>query len=129
MNIAMDNIWFGKDKVWQKKYAVHFQDFLRSQGINSFVDQYNMDGSTPDFILPAGNVKKLRHSLGLVATAATTEAIYNRNNSFDFVHQLWNAKLEPYADGYFDPYYDGLLYLFSLMHLSGKYHVIEPVKK
>lgn len=35
-------------------------------------------------------------------------------------------KLEPYEDGYFDPYYDGLLYLFSLMHLSGKYQIIMP---
>jgi oligosaccharide reducing-end xylanase len=39
---------------------------------------------------------------------------------------LWNAKLEPYEDGYFDPYYDGLLYLFSIMHLSGNYQIIKP---
>jgi len=37
-----------------------------------------------------------------------------------------DAKLEPYEDGYFDPYYDGLLYLFSLMHLSGNYRIIRP---
>jgi oligosaccharide reducing-end xylanase len=41
---------------------------------------------------------------------------------------LWNEKLQPYEDGYFDPYYDGLLYMFSLMHLSGKYQVITPAK-
>ena len=35
-----------------------------------------------------------------------------RKDNYDFVHALWNEKLEPYADGYFDPYYDGLLYLF-----------------
>ena len=34
---------------------------------------------------------------------------------------MWNAKLEPYEDGCFDPYYNGLLYLFGLMRLSGKY--------
>lgn len=126
MNIAMDDVWFGKDKAWQKSYAIRFQDFLRAQGINSFVDQYNMDGSTPDFILPAGNVKKLRHSLGLVATAASTELIYNQKQQFNFVHALWKSKLEPYDDGYFDPYYDGLLYLFSLLHLSGQYQIIQP---
>jgi oligosaccharide reducing-end xylanase len=48
------------------------------------------------------------------------------NTKFDFVRPLWNAKLEPYADGYFDPYYDGLLYVFSLMHLSGSYQLIQP---
>ncbi|WP_128396965.1 hypothetical protein [Botryobacter ruber] len=41
------------------------------------------------------------------------------------VDEVWNAKL-PYADGYFDPYYDGLLYLFSLMHLSGNYRIVTP---
>ena len=45
---------------------------------------------------------------------------------YDFVHKLWNEKLEPYEDGYFDPYFDGLMYLFSLMHLSGNYQAILP---
>lgn len=126
MNIAMDYNWFGKDKEWQQDYAKRFQNFLKSKGISTFVDQYNPDGSQPDFILQAGGYKKLRHSLGLVATAASTTLISNQNNSFEFVHALWNAKLEPYDDGYFDPYYDGLLYLFSLMHLSGKYQIIKP---
>lgn len=124
MNIAMDYNWFGKDKSWQQNYAKRFQNFLKSKGINAFEDQFNIDGSTPGFILPAGGYKKLRHSLGLVATVASAEMI-NKDN-FDFVHALWNARLQPYDDGYFDPYYDGLLYLFSLMHLSGKYHVIQP---
>lgn len=123
MNIAMDYAWFGKDKNWQEDYAKRFQHFLKSKGINTFEDQFNLDGSRPDFILPAGGIKKLRHSLGLVATAASTEMI--NKDSFAFVHALWNARLEPYEDKYFDPYYDGLLYLFSLMHLSGKYQFIK----
>jgi len=126
MNIAMDYYWFGKDKSWQEDYAKRLQHFLRSKGINDFEDQFNPDGTKPDSILPAGGFKKLRHSLGLVATAASTEIIHNQDKAYDFVHALWEAKLEPYEDGYFDPYYDGLLYLFSLMHLSGKYQLIEP---
>ncbi len=126
MNIAMDYLWYGKDKAWQYEYAQKIQAFLRGKGITTFKDQFNMDGTTPDFILDAGGYKKLRHSLGLVATAATTALITRDENSLDFVHELWNAKLEPYSDGYFDPYYDGLLYLFSLMHLSGKYQIISP---
>lgn len=127
MNIAMDYGWYGKDKTWQEDYARRIQSFLRSQGMDSFVDQFNLDGSTPEFILQAGDVKKLRHSLGLVATSAATALIGKEKNSLDFVHALWNAKLEPYEDGYFDPYYDGLLYLFSLMHLSGNYRIITPM--
>jgi oligosaccharide reducing-end xylanase len=130
MNITMDYVWFGKDKSWQEGYAKRFQSFLRSKGINKFEDQFNLDGSTPDFILQAGPVKKLRHSIGLVSTAASASLItFNSDKkSLDFVHALWNAKLEPYEDGYFDPYYDGLMHLFGLMHLSGKYKLITPSK-
>lgn len=126
MNISMDFMWINADGEWQKNYAERLQSFLRSRGIDAFEDQFNTDGSLPDSILEAGGFRKLRHSLGLISTVATTEAIYNRNGKFDFVRKLWDAKLEPYQDGYFDPYYDGLLYLFSLMHLSGKYQIIEP---
>jgi oligosaccharide reducing-end xylanase len=126
MNIAMDYVWFGKDRAWQERYAERLQAFLRSRGINTFEDQFNPDGTLPKEILQAGGFKKLRHSLGLVSTAATTALINRTAPSLDFVHALWNAKLEPYEDGYFDPYYDGLMYLFSLMHLSGKYGIIKP---
>ena len=126
MNIAMDYIWYGKDKKWQEDYAKRFQNFLRSKGLETYEDQFNLDGSTPDFILQAGPVKKLRHSIGLVSTAATASLVNKDKASIDFVHAIWNAKLEPYEDGYFDPYYDGLIYLFSLMHLSGNYQIIEP---
>jgi oligosaccharide reducing-end xylanase len=124
MNITMDYVWFGKDKKWQEDYAKRIQTFFRSKGIDTFEDQFNPDGSRPDSILQAGGFKKLRHSIGLAATVASTEII--RKDNYDFVHALWNEKLEPYSDGYFDPYYDGFLYLFSLMHLSGKYQLIKP---
>jgi len=129
MNIAMDYTWFGKDKAWQEDYAKRFQNFLRSKGLDTYEDQFNLDGTTPDFILQAGPVKKLRHSIGLVSTAATASLVNKDKASLDFVHAVWNAKLEPYEDGYFDPYYDGLMYLFSLMHLSGKYQIIAPQSK
>ena len=126
MNIAMDYNWFGKDKAWQEDYAKRIQTFFKSKGLNTFVDQFNLDGTTPEFILKAGtNTQKLRHSIGLISTATSTNLMYK---DFDYVHKLWNEKLQPYEDGYFDPYYDGLLYLFSLMHLSGKYQVITPAK-
>jgi len=127
MNIAMDYVWFGKDKIWQENYANRLQNFLRSKGINTFEDQYTLSGEKPEFILSAGGFKKLRHSLGFVATATSTSLINKEKNSLDFVTALWNSKLEPYEDGYFDPYYDGLLYLFSLLHLSGKYQIINPI--
>ncbi len=128
MNIAMDYVWFGKDKAWQEDYAARIHGFLRNEGINEFVDQYNLDGTTPGFILQAGGFQKLRHSLGFISTAATVSLIGEVDPDYDFVHKLWNEKLEPYEDGYFDPYFDGFMYLFSLMNLSGKYQAIVPAE-
>lgn len=129
MNVAMDYAWFAKDKQWQQAYATRFQNFLYSKGMDDYEDQFNPDGTRPDFILQAGEYKKLRHSLGLLATAASASIMGTQENSWEFVDALWKAKLEPYPDGYFDPYYDGLLYLFSLMHLSGNYRIIIPQTK
>jgi len=126
MNISMDYAWFAKDKEWQQDYCRRIQKFFSDKGVDTFEDQFNVDGSRPDFILQAGGFKKLRHSLGLVSTVAATSMIGTQAQSKKFVDALWNAKLEPYEDGYFDPYYDGLLYLFSLMHLSGNYQIIKP---
>jgi oligosaccharide reducing-end xylanase len=129
MNIAMDYSWFAKDKDWQKDYAKCIQNFLFCRGIDTFEDQFNTDGTLPEFILPAGGYRTLRHSLGLVATSAAASIMGTQAKSWHFVDAVWNAKLEPYADGYFDPYYDGLLYLFSIMHLSGNYRIIKPEMK
>ena len=87
-----------------------------------------MDGSLPedDEILPAGGFRKLRHSIGLVATTAAASMMCSHDKSKEFVDALWNAKHEPFEDGYFDAYYDGLLRLFAFMHLSGNYRVILP---
>ncbi len=126
MNIAMDYSWYGKDKAWQQDYCKRIQNFLFCRGIDTFEDQYNIDGTLPQWILPAGGYQKLRHSLGLIATSATASIMGTQAKSWKFVDALWNAKLEPYEDGYFDPYYDGFLYLFSLMHLSGNYRIIKP---
>lgn len=121
MNITMDYLWRGKDRTWQQDYARRIQRFFRQEGIETFLDQYNLDGSAPDWILPAGGFRVRRHSIGLLATIASTSLMLPADEGADFVHALWKARLEPYEDGYFDPYYDGLLYLFSLLHLSGRY--------
>lgn len=126
MNIAMDYSWYAKDKEWQKDYAKRFQNFLFCRGLETFEDQFEVDGSLPKWILPAGGYRTLRHSIGLVSTAAAASIMGTQAKSWKFIDHLWNSKLEPYEDGYFDPYYDGLLHLFSIMHLSGNYRIITP---
>lgn len=129
MNIALDYSWSCADKKWQQEYGNKIQDFLYSQGIDTFVDQYAIDGSMVTDTLAAGDFKKnLRHSLGLVSTSAAISLASTHQKKHEFVSQLWNSKHEPYADGFFDAYYDGLLYLFSFMHLSGNYKIIFPTE-
>jgi oligosaccharide reducing-end xylanase len=126
MNIALDYSWACADREWQQQYGNRIQDFLYKQGIDKFVDQYNVDGTMVAEILKAGEHKALRHSLGLVATSAAASLLCTHDKSREFIDRLWNAKHAPYEDGYFDAYYDGLLRLFAFMHLSGRYQVIFP---
>ncbi len=127
MNITLDYEWSGKDADWQQKYGEKIQNFFYSQGIDTFVDQYRVDGSLPegDEILQAGGFRKLRHSIGLVSTLAAASILCQHEKKKAFVDSLWKARHEPFEDGYFDAYYDGLLRLFAFMHLSGNYRIIE----
>ena len=127
MNIALDYEWSCADGEWQRQYGEKIQNFFYSQGIDKYVDQYRVDGSLPEGneILQAGGFRKLRHSIGLVSTLAAASVMCSHDKSKEFVDALWNAKHEPFNDGYFDAYYDGLLRLFAFMHLSGNYRVIK----
>lgn len=126
MNITLDYSWACEDKEWQQEYGHKIQNFLYAQGLEEFVDQYNVDGTRVERILGAGGYEKLRHSLGLVATSAAVSLVCSHDKSHEFVKHFWNSRHEPYEDGYFDAYYDGLLQLFSLMHLSDNYKIIFP---
>lgn len=129
MNVALDYSWACADGEWQRGYADRIQDFLYSKGIDDFVDQYNIDGTDVERVLGAGEHSKLRHSVGLVATSAAISLAATGMKSREFVNRLWNSRHEPYDDGYFDAYYDGFLRLFSFMHLSGNYRIIEKTRK
>ena len=131
MNIALDYEWSCADKDWQRAYGEKIQNFFYSQGINDYVDQYRVDGTRPseEEILPAGRFPRaLRHSVGIVSTLGAASVMCSHPKAKEFVDALWNLKHEPLADGFFDEYYDGLLRLFAVMHLSGRYRVIEPKK-
>lgn len=126
MNIALDYSWSCSDKEWQQNYGHTIQNFFFSKGIDTYLDQYNTDGTLPQQILPAGSHQpKLRHSIGLMASLAASSIMCSHPKSYDFIDRLWEADHKPDADGYFDAYYDGLLRLFAFMHLSGHYRVIE----
>ncbi len=126
MNIALDYSWSCADQTWQQNYGHKLQNFLYREGIDSFLDQYNIDGTTPDNIMEAGGYKELRHTPGFIATSAALSLVCTHSKAREFVDRFWNSKHEPFPSGYFDAYYEGILRLFAFMHLSGNYKVITP---
>lgn len=126
MNIALDYSWACADTAWQRRYANTVQDFFFNKGIDAYIDQYRTDGMPAERPYEGGGKPGLRHSVGLVATLAAVSLVADHAKARDFVDRLWHSANVPFADGYFDAYYDGLLRLFAFLHLSGKYRVIAP---
>lgn len=119
MNIALDYSWACADREWQQEYGNRIQDFLYSQGIDTFVNQYNVDGTQLADSLQMG---KPSHAPGLVSTAAAVSLVCTHAKSREFAQRLWDYRPTPG----FNYYYDGLLRLFAFMHLSGRYRIIFP---
>ncbi len=126
MNIALDYSWSNSDREWQQQYGHKLQNFLYKEGIDSFLDQYNVDGTMVTDTLGAGGYKELRHTPGFIATSAALSLVCSHSKAREFVDRFWNNRHDPTPSGYKDAYYEGILRLFAFMHLSGRYQVIEP---
>jgi oligosaccharide reducing-end xylanase len=108
----VDYSWWRKD-ARQIELSDRIQKFLYSQGIGAFVDRYELDGKP----------LSTRHSPGMLATtAAASLAATSGPTSKAFVDELWNT---PVPSGE-QRYYDGMLYLMSMLHCSGNFRIIEP---
>jgi oligosaccharide reducing-end xylanase len=108
-NWSVDFAWWKKD-VRESKLSDKVQKFLYSQGIDKFSDRYTLDGK----LLGDSNRTGL-----LSTTAVATQAATNGEISKAFVEALWNA---PVPSGE-QRYYDGMLYLMSLLHCSGNFRI------
>jgi oligosaccharide reducing-end xylanase len=111
-NWSVDYSWWRKDDR-ETVLSTRVQNFLFGQGIDKFADRYTLDGKP----------LSTRHSSGMVATAAVGSlAAPESPASKAFVDAIWNM---PIPSGE-QRYYDGMLYLMSLMHCSGNFRIIEP---
>lgn len=110
-NWSVDWAWWGKD-VRERQLSDRIQRFFVSQGISSYGDQFTLPG------IPLEN----RHSTGLVATNAVASLAATGPQAAQFVQALWNAQV-PAGE---QRYYDGMLYLLSLLHCSGQFRIWTP---
>jgi len=110
-NWSVDYSWWKKDER-EKVLSDRIQKFLSGQGIDKFVDRYTLDGKP----------LSARHSIGMVSTTAVGSlAATDGPVAKAFVNELWNT---PVPSGE-QRYYDGLLYLMSMMHASGNFRIIH----
>jgi oligosaccharide reducing-end xylanase len=113
MNWTVDWSWWAKDPR-QRELSDRLQAFFESKGLETYGDNWNLDGT----------VIRERHSPGLVATNGLASlAATDKARAKKFVDELW--KLDVPSSTVFR-YYDGLLYLMSLMHASGRFQIIRP---
>jgi oligosaccharide reducing-end xylanase len=111
-NWSVDWSWWGKEDR-ERGLSDRYQRFLASQGIDRFVDRYTLDGR------PMSG----RHSAGMVAAAAVGGfAATPGPTARAFLQALWDMPVPSGEQRYFD----GMLYLMSLMHCSGNFRIIEP---
>jgi oligosaccharide reducing-end xylanase len=108
-NVAVDHAWFAADP-WQVEQSNRVLDFLASQGQDSYPNQYALDGT------PLSS----DHSTGLVAMAAVAALAADRDTGEPFVQALWDS---PVPSGQWR-YYDGMLYMLGLLHVSGQFKIL-----
>ena len=107
-NVAVDYAWFAADP-WQVEQSNRILHFLESQGIDSYPNQFTLDGEPL-----SGD-----HSTGLVAMAAVAALAADPETGRPFVQELWDAQI---PSGQWR-YYDGMLYMLALLHASGNFKI------
>ena len=111
-NWAADYNWWHKDPR-EVILSDRIQKFLISQGITMFADRYTLDG----------HPLSTRHSVGMLAAATVGSlAATPGPNEKAFVEELWRTPV-PVGD---QRYFDSMLYMFSMLHVSGNYRIWLP---
>jgi len=110
-NVAVDYAWFAGSP-WEAEQSNRVLNFLASQGMGSYPNQYALDGE------PLSTA----YSTGLGAMAAVAALAANQEIGQPFVQALWDMQI---PSGQWR-YYDGMLYTLALLHVSGNFRVYTP---
>ena len=120
-NWSVDWSWWHKDAE-EQQLSDRIQSFFVLQGIDSYGPVYTLAGK------PLGATPGLSHEdhpIGLEgANAVAGLAATDQARAKLFTEALWNA---PIPSGQ-NRYYDGMLYLMSLMHAGGEFKIWKPAK-
>jgi oligosaccharide reducing-end xylanase len=110
-NWSVDYSWWHK-AAQEPVLSDRLQKFLFNRGIHEFPDRYTL----------AGMPLSMRHSPGMVAaTAVGGLAATPGATAQAFLQELWSMPVPAGEQRYFD----GMLYLMSMMHVGGEFRVIE----
>ncbi len=116
-NWAVDWAWWRKAPS-EQQLSDRIQHFFASQGIDTYGPIYSLDGQ--DVGTPGGHKD---HPTGLVGTNAVAGlAATDKARAKQFTEALWNT---PITSGQYR-YYDGMLYMMSMMHLGGEFRIWPP---
>lgn len=116
-NWSVDWSWWRKAPV-EQELSDRIQSFFLKQGIDSYPPLYFLDGRPYQ---PEKHQKD--HPEGLVAENAVAGlAATHRETARKFTEALWKT---PVPSGQLR-YYDGMLYLMSLLHASGEFRIWGP---
>jgi oligosaccharide reducing-end xylanase len=118
-NWSVDWSWWRKAPA-EQQLSDRIQHFFASQGIDKYGPVYTLDGK--DLGTTPGLTHE-DHPAGLVGTNAVASlAAADKAQARKFTEALWNTPI-PSGHG---RYYDGMLYLMSLMHVSGEFRIWKP---
>lgn len=112
MHIAVDYTWFRADE-WQIEQSNRLLRFFYDLGINRYNTRFFIDG-TPS--------NPQHRSLGLIAMNAVAALAADDPIRLEFVEAFWESPLNL---GQYR-YYDNLLYMLALLHLSGNFRAYAP---
>lgn len=118
-NWSVDWSWWRKEPT-EQELSDRIQAFFEGQGIDKYGPVYSLDGK--DMGATPGLTHE-DHPAGLVGTNAVAGlAATNKERARKFTDALWNTSI-PDGRG---RYYDGMLYLMSMMHVSGNFRIWAP---
>jgi len=118
-NWSVDWSWWHKAPA-EQQLSDRIQHFFLAQGLDKYGPVYTLDGK--DMGATPGLTHE-DHPIGLMGTNAVAGlAATDRKQEKQFTEALWNA---PIPSGQ-NRYYDGMLYLMSLMHVGGQFRIWSP---